>query len=55
MPKTALTADQMSPTQARELQSLCARTGERVEGRLTVEQAECRIETLRLLHTLPAG
>ena len=49
------TAAAMSSSQERELQRLCQRKGERVERRLTEQQAQCRIDTLRLLHTLPSS
>ena len=55
MPVTLTNPKTMTETQAKERNSLCRRKGETVERRLTAEQAECRIETLRLLHTLPAG
>ena len=55
MPVTLTRMREMTESQARELRRLCRRKGEKVERRLTVEQAKCRIETLRLLHTLPNG
>ena len=51
MPQTQ--TEEMTDRQARELRRLCRAKGETVERKLTAEQAECRIETLRLLHTLP--
>ena len=55
MPVTLTSVKKMTESQARELRTLCRKKGETVERRLTAEQAKCRIETLRLLHTLPNG
>ncbi|GGL66790.1 DUF3072 domain-containing protein [Wenxinia marina] len=43
----------MTRSQKEELAQLCRKTGEQVEKVLTRAQAKCRIETLKLLDTLP--